>query len=288
MTKEFITYDTVTTHLPTAVEDRITTIAGLAGPGGGTVTSVAGVDPDVSGDVPSDDLAAALNIGGLGETVNVVATTGSTETLPAPSTATVHDLTLTADCAITLPTLPADSKAYSILVTLRQPHSGGSYEYTATWVGTVAWSEGGDAPQLANGQDAFSEVALKGRNTGSGATWEGSASLPNPGNQGYTLTIDGSGNVATPADLADVFDLTLTRDVFLSAPTGLSRNKFLMWAIRQDATGGWTIDYDDIFRPSSVRGFVFLSITGNKTDYLLGRYNVLDSKIDLLAFEPGF
>lgn len=298
MAKEFITYDTLTGTLPTLVEDRISEIAPDGGGGsaitvqdeGGSLTTAAttlnftgaGVTASGTGATKTINIPADAT---LGEDVNVVAATGSTETLPDPDVATIHDLTLTADCAITLPSDFDDTKSYSIFVLLRQPSTGGTYTRAATWVGDVTWFDGGTPPIVATGQDAITGVTLV--STDGGATWFGSATVVDPGNQGVTLTYGAT--VATDAAQGDVFDLTLTGNAVMAAPTGLTKNKKILYRITQDATGGRTItSWDAIFRFSTDVPVPFLSTSSNKTDYVGFIYNAADSKLDCLAVARGY
>lgn len=282
MVDEFVTIDSVTGHLPTLVETRITDIAGEAGGGGGTgtVTSVALVEPDVDGDIPRDDLRAAL---GTGEVVNVVAASGSTETLPPPPVLD-HDITLTADCAITLPSGFDATESYLITVWLNQPSTGGSYTKSVTWVGGVDWLDGGTPPIVATGQGAVTVITFRTRD--GGATWRGSASVVDPGNQGVTLTYGATVNTA--AGEGDVFDLTLTGNAIMAAPTGLTKNKKILYRLTQDATGGRTVTWNAIFRFSTDVPTPFLSTSGTKTDYVGFIYNAADSKLDCLAVSRGY
>lgn len=218
------------------------------------------------------------------ENVNIVAATGSTETLPAPDVATVHDLTLTADCAITLPSGFDDTLAVSLFVLLRQPSSGGSYTKTASWVGDVTWFDGGTPPVVATGQDAVTGVTLV--STDGGVTWLGSATVVDPGNQGVTLTYGATVN--TDASLGDIFDLTLTGNATIAAPSGLTKNKKILYRLTQDATGGRTVTWNAIFRFSTDVPTPFLSTSGNKTDYVGFIYNAADSKLDCLAVARGY
>jgi hypothetical protein len=69
------------------------------------------------------------------ETVNTVAAAGSTETIPAPTTATVNRITLSANCTFTFPTATAGAGFVLELVQ-------GASAWTATWPGTVKWASG--------------------------------------------------------------------------------------------------------------------------------------------------
>jgi hypothetical protein len=92
------------------------------------------------------------------ESVNTVTASGSTLTLPDVTTATMHDVTLTADCAFTFPAAGA-GKSFS--VRLVQDGTGGR---TATWDSSAKWP-GGTAPTLstaASSVDTFAFVCFDG------------------------------------------------------------------------------------------------------------------------------
>lgn len=78
---------------------------------------------------------------GTPETVNTVAAAGSTETIPDTTTATIHRLTLDANCTLTFPTAAAGKSFTLILI---QDATGSR---TITWPGTVVWAAGA-APTL--------------------------------------------------------------------------------------------------------------------------------------------
>lgn len=74
------------------------------------------------------------------EIVNTVTDSGTELTLPAPSTATLHHVTLTDNCTVTL---PAAKAGQSLTVLLKQDDTGGR---TITW-NTALWA-GGTPPTL--------------------------------------------------------------------------------------------------------------------------------------------
>jgi len=81
------------------------------------------------------------------EIVNTVADSGTELELSAPSTATLHNITLTDDCTISLPTAVAGQ---SLTVLLKQDDTGNR---TATW-DSALWA-GGSAPTLSTGAGAI-------------------------------------------------------------------------------------------------------------------------------------
>lgn len=78
------------------------------------------------------------------ESVNTVAASGSALTLPDVFTATMHDVTLTANCAITFPAA-TPGKSFALRL-----HGG----FTVTWDSQARW-HGGTAPILSSGVDTF-------------------------------------------------------------------------------------------------------------------------------------
>lgn len=96
----------------------------------------------------------------LTEAINTVAATGSTETLPDVTTATIHDLTLDANCTLTFPTAAA-GKSFTLLLT--QDATGSR---TVTWPASVKWASA-TAPTLSTGagkKDLLAFVCINGTN----------------------------------------------------------------------------------------------------------------------------
>lgn len=94
------------------------------------------------------------------ENVNTVAASGSTQTLPDVTTATMHDITLTANCTFTFPAAGA-GKSFSVRLV-----QDGTGSRTATWPAAVKWA-GGTAPTLstaASAVDALAFVCIDGSN----------------------------------------------------------------------------------------------------------------------------
>lgn len=85
-----------------------------------------------------DSVLASLVGGGGGsvDSINTVAASGATQTLPDPATSSVSDITLTANCALTFPTATS-GKAFTVM--LRQDATGGR---TVTWPVSVKWPNG--------------------------------------------------------------------------------------------------------------------------------------------------
>ena len=93
------------------------------------------------------------------EIVNTVADAGTELTLPAPSTATLHNIILTDNCTITLPAAVAGQ---SLTVLLKQDEEGGRM---VTW-DTSLWA-GGTPPTLstsANSLDVLVFICIDNTN----------------------------------------------------------------------------------------------------------------------------
>ncbi len=93
------------------------------------------------------------------ENVNTVADATATYTIPSPASYTLHDITLTANCTITLPTAVAGQ---SLTILLRQDGTGSR---TVTWTSAL-WS-GGTAPTLtttASALDILVFICIDGTN----------------------------------------------------------------------------------------------------------------------------
>lgn len=97
------------------------------------------------------------------EKVNTVATSGSAQTLPDVTVDTLHQITLTANCTITLPS-PAAGKGLTVETT--QDGTGGRTLAWATPSGAIKWP-GGASPtysSAANAIDLTTFVCTDGTN----------------------------------------------------------------------------------------------------------------------------
>lgn len=94
------------------------------------------------------------------ENVNAVPTSGTAQTIPDVSTATVNRITLTGNCTLTFPTAAAGKSFTVVLV------QDGTGSRTVTWPGTVLWP-GAATPVLtttAAKRDVFSFLCADGTN----------------------------------------------------------------------------------------------------------------------------
>jgi hypothetical protein len=116
------------------------------------------------------------------DVVNTVAAAGSTETLSLV-TANVHDVTLSADCTLTL-SGATNGVACTMNVLLRQ---GSGAPWLVTWPGSVAWV-GGSAPTLETAVNAWNWVTLI--TLDGGTVWFGEAVTASGGGGGAPTTAD--------------------------------------------------------------------------------------------------
>lgn len=121
--------------------------------------------------VGTDAITWAALAGGSGSgpdtSLNTVAASGSTETIDV-SVARTHDITLTADCTLTL-TGAVTAEAWFLTLMLRQDGTGG---WDVTWPGSVEWPDTGTAPTLTATAGALDVVTLF--TVDGGTTWYGS------------------------------------------------------------------------------------------------------------------
>ena len=97
------------------------------------------------------------------EAINDVGASGAAQTLPAPTSASMNRITLSANCTFTF---PAATAGWSFLLVLDQDATGGR---TATWPAAVKWP-GAAAPLLSTGaskRDVLSFACVDG------STWMG-------------------------------------------------------------------------------------------------------------------
>lgn len=108
---------------------------------------------------------ATLDAGGPDVTLVVVAATGAAETVDC-SVARTYDLTLTANCTLTL-TGAVNAEAHFLTLLLRQDGTGSR---TVTWPASVEWPDD-TAPTLATAANAVDTVTLL--TVDGGTTWYG-------------------------------------------------------------------------------------------------------------------
>lgn len=106
----------------------------------------------------------------------------------------------------------------------------------------------------------------------------------------YTVLTDAA-TILVDASLGNHFTVTLGGNRTLgnpSNPPGAGQDQMILFAIRQDGTGSRTLTLDTNYRFGTDITSITLTTGANKTDYLGVRYNVTDSKWDVIAFVKGY
>lgn len=103
------------------------------------------------------------------DVVNTQNSVGATYTLPAPTSAGIHYLTLTASCTLTLPT-PVAGQSFTLVI-----KQGGSGSYTITWPAEAKFDNGND-PTLST---AVGAIDVLGFFSPDGTNWFGFVSGQN-------------------------------------------------------------------------------------------------------------
>ncbi len=111
----------------------------------------------------NSDGTHGLSTGLVTDVVNTQSDAGASYTLPAPTSAGIHYLTLTQNCTLTFPTAVAGQ---SLTVVVKQ---GGSGSYTITWPSEVKWDNGND-PTLST---AIGAIDVIGFFSPDGTNWFG-------------------------------------------------------------------------------------------------------------------
>lgn len=117
----------------------------------------------------NDDGTHGLAEGLVTDVVNTQNSVGATYTIPAPTEAGMHYLTLTTNCTLTFPDATA-GQSFTLIV-----KQGGSGSYTITWPDEVKW-DGGNAPTLSTAAGA---IDVMGFFSPDGTNWFGFVSGQN-------------------------------------------------------------------------------------------------------------
>jgi hypothetical protein len=99
-----------------------------------------------------------------------------------------------------------------------------------------------------------------------------------------TILVDG-------AALGRVFAVTLGGNRTLGNPSGLTAamdGRVIIFRVKQDGTGSRTLGYGSMYRFSTAVPSPTLSTAAGKEDYIGFIYNHAATKMDALAFNPGY
>lgn len=104
-----------------------------------------------------------------------------------------------------------------------------------------------------------------------------------------TTTLTYAATLVTDAELADIFDVTLTGNATLANPTNPTDGRTLRWRIKQDATGNRAVTLGNKFViPSSATTPLPFSTAANKVDLLAATYHEARDRWDIIAFVMGY
>ena len=195
---------------PISVTDGITTIAAAS-----TLTLPAHSLTD--GGSGNAELGYITADNGGQEALHVVATSGAAQTV-SPLTANVWDITLTANCTITLGAAGAGGSAITVI--LRQDGTGSRL---VTWPVSVSWVAG-SAPVLktaAAAQDLVTLFTEDGGTTWGGTAVSNSSGISDASNMGGPTVFDSLNNVyAAFTSVSAYLTVRFAAGVPSGAPTG--------------------------------------------------------------------
>ena len=147
-----------------------------------------------TGATPTAVFAAASN--SLTTDTIVTVTAGATQTIDF-SLGTIWDITLTANCVLTISNPPASGIAGILLLIIRQ---GGTGSYTVTWPASVQWDDGSG---LSGGSPPTLHTAVGARNVitviteDGGTTYGGNEDSSGGGGGGTTSPLTTKGDIYT-------------------------------------------------------------------------------------------
>jgi hypothetical protein len=102
------------------------------------------------------------------------------------------------------------------------------------------------------------------------------------------VTLVDAATIAIDASLGDTFDVTLTDNRTLGAPTNPTDGQKIIIRVKQDGSGSHTLAYNAIYRFGSDVPSPTLTTTAAKTDYLGFIYNSGSTKWDCVAVSKGY
>jgi hypothetical protein len=279
------------------------------GGGSGTVTSVAGVSPDVSGNVALTAANVGADASGAAAAVLVTAEaytdTGLALKAPLASPTFTGTVSGVAKAMVglgnvdnTADTAKPVSTAQQTALNLKAPQASPTFTgtvsgITAAMVGAVALSLAttkgdvfvatGSGALVRVGVGSNAQVLTADSTQTSGVKWAPpSGGTPAP--QGLT---DGA-SIATDASLSNTFRVILGGNRTLSNPTNPTDGQVITWEITQDGTGSRTLTLDSKFKFGSDLTSITLSTTAGVTDILAVKYNSTADKFRVVSFIRGF
>lgn len=107
--------------------------------------------------------------------------------------------------------------------------------------------------------------------------------MTGPVTQAVVALVDAA-TIAVDASLGNQFTVTLGGNRALGNPTNATNGQLLIFAIRQDGTGGRTLSFGNKFRFSDEIPNALIASGAGKTSYIGVRYHGSDDKFDVIAF----
>lgn len=94
--------------------------------------------------------------------------------------------------------------------------------------------------------------------------------------------------IAVNAALGNQFTCTITASRTLGNPTGATHGQLILFAIRQNGTGGYTLSFDTKYRFGDEIGTPVIATGADKTSYIGVRYHSGDDKFDVISFVSNY
>lgn len=101
-------------------------------------------------------------------------------------------------------------------------------------------------------------------------------------------TLTDAATIAVDATLGNQFTCTITASRTLGNPTGATNGQLMLFAIRNDGTGGYVLSFDTKYRFGDDIGTPVISTAANKTSFIGVRYHSGDDKFDVISFVKGY
>lgn len=159
--------------------------------------------------------------------------------------------------------------------------------YLQVAVGTTGQRPGSPA----NGMMRYNSTTSRSEFYSSGA-WRNHARLSGDVFTGAVTpsvnTLTDAATIAVDATLGNQFTCTITASRTLGNPTGATNGQLMLFAIRNDGTGGFVLSFDTKYRFGDDIGTPVISTAANKTSFIGVRYHSGDDKFDVISFVKGY
>lgn len=102
------------------------------------------------------------------------------------------------------------------------------------------------------------------------------------------VTLTDAATIAVNATLGNQFTCTITASRTLGNPTGAINGQLMLFVIRQNGTGGYTLSFDTKYRFGDEIGTPAIATGADKTTYIGVRYHGTDDKFDVISFASNY